>query len=303
MRYYSIDEASARLAHDMMSMSDYKEGSKTAEYRRMVDAAAELAERQKQRTDPMHHEKIDHLLDTYARKLANNMNQASRIGCMCPSILCSGGGNFPIRKKERQNAAMDRNMAEFRKIQGLLDQIRGAGTGGISGDDPNALEKLREKVEALEKRQEMMKAANAAIRVKSAEEGDAKLAQLGYGPDAIRQLRAPDFAGRVGYAPYALSNNNANIRRIRARIAELEMRQTEETPGGWEFEGGEVVVNTKLNRLQIVFEDKPDDDVRGLLKSQGFRWAPSQGAWQRQLTANALYAAKHIPGIAPAAGK
>lgn len=44
MRCYSIDEASARLAHDMMSMSDYKEGSKTAEYRRMVDAAAELAD-------------------------------------------------------------------------------------------------------------------------------------------------------------------------------------------------------------------------------------------------------------------
>lgn len=303
MKYYTIDETAARRAHEMMSMSDYKNGSKTAEYRRMVDAAAELAERQKQRTDPMHHEKIDQLLDTYARKLADNMNQESRMGCMCPSILVSGGGNFPIRKKERQNAAMDRNMAEFRRIQGLLDQIRRAGTGGISGDDPDALEKLRAKLDKLEKRQMMMKAANAAIRMKDTSKGDEKLAQLGYGPDAIRQLREPDFAGRVGYAPYALSNNNANIRRTRERIAELEKRQTEEPPEGWAFGGGNVVVNAEINRLQIIFDGKPGEDMRDTLKSHGFRWAPSQGAWQRQLTANALYAAKHIPGIAPAAGK
>ena len=35
--YYNINEASARQAHNMMSFSDYKEGSKTAEYRRYVD--------------------------------------------------------------------------------------------------------------------------------------------------------------------------------------------------------------------------------------------------------------------------
>lgn len=302
MKYHTIDETTARRAHEMMSMSDYKNGSKTAEYRRMVDAAAELAERQKQRTG-MYHDKIDQLLDAYARKLAENMNQNSRIGCMCPSILISGGGNFPVRKKERQNSAMDRNMAEFRRIQGLLDQIRRAGTGGISGDDPDALEKLRAKLDKLEKRQTMMKAANAAIRMKDTSKGDEKLAQLGYGPDAIRQLREPDFAGRVGYAPYALSNNNANIRRIRERIAELEKRQTEEPPEGWAFGGGNVVVNAEINRLQIIFDGKPGEDMRDALKSNGFRWAPSQGAWQRQLTANALYAAKHIPGIAPAAGK
>lgn len=42
--YYPIDEEGARRAHELMSFRDYKPGSKTAEYRRMVDAAAELAE-------------------------------------------------------------------------------------------------------------------------------------------------------------------------------------------------------------------------------------------------------------------
>ena len=34
----------------------------------MVDKAVEIAKQQKKRVDPMYHEKIDSLVDTYARK-------------------------------------------------------------------------------------------------------------------------------------------------------------------------------------------------------------------------------------------
>lgn len=299
MTYYPINEDAARRAKNMNSFSDYKEGSATASYRKAVDEAAALAERQKARVDPMYHEKIDRLLDLYARKLAENMNAGFSIDARCPSILISGGSNFPVRKKEKQNAARDRNMAEWRRIQGLLDKIRGVGTGGISSDDPQALAKLEAKLAKLEKHQELMKAANAAIRMKDKEKGDKRLAELGYTPEEIAELRAPDFAGRIGYPAYALQNNNANIRRIRERVEELKKRQTEPAPEGWEFDGGRVVVNTNENRLQIIFDGKPDADLRAELKSEGFRWAPSQGAWQRQLTDNAFRAARRIEQIAP----
>jgi len=49
MSYHTINEEAARRANGMTSFRDYKAGSATAEYRRMVDAASELAERQKQR--------------------------------------------------------------------------------------------------------------------------------------------------------------------------------------------------------------------------------------------------------------
>lgn len=298
MSYYTINEEAARRANDMNSFRDYKAGSATAEYRRMVDAATELAERQKQRVDPMYHEKIDRLLEIYCRKLAENMNASYSIEARCPSILISGGGNFPVRKKEKQNAARDRNLEEWNYIQGLLDKIRSVGTGGISSDDPQAVEKLEAKLATLEKHQEMMKAANAAIRMKDPAKGDAKLAELGYTPEDIAKPRAPDFCGRIGYPAYELQNNNANIRRIRGRIAELKKR-TENTPEGWEFDGGRVVVNTAENRLQIIFDGKPDADIRTELKGEGFRWAPSQGAWQRQLTDNAMRAARRLKCIAP----
>ena len=60
--YHKINEDSARRAKEANSFRDYSPGSATAEYRAMVDEARELAERQKQRTDPMYHDKIDSLV-------------------------------------------------------------------------------------------------------------------------------------------------------------------------------------------------------------------------------------------------
>ena len=53
--------------------------------------------------------------------------------------MIAGGSNFPVRKKEKQNAARDSNMQEWQYIQGLLDKIRSTGMGGIRQDDPQAI--------------------------------------------------------------------------------------------------------------------------------------------------------------------
>ena len=233
-------------------------------------------------------------------KLAEVMNRDNEIGTRCPSVMIAGPANFPVRKKEKQVAAWDRNREEWAKVENLLRKIESVGMGGISSDDPDALEKLRRKLESLKKHQELMRAANKAVRLKDTAKGDAKLAELGFSPEDIKKLREPDYCGRVGYPDYELSNNNANIHRIEGRIKELEKRQTEPAPEGWKFDGGEVVMNTAENRLQVLFDEKPDADLRAELKSSGFRWAPSQGAWQRQLNNNAIYAAKLIKAIAPA---
>lgn len=130
MSYYTINEEAARTANDLNSHYTYREGSATASYRRQVDEATELAERQKKRVDPMYHEKIDRLLDLYCRKLAENLNDKYAIAARCPSMLVSGRANFPVQKKKKQNAAEERRLEEWKHIQGLLDKIRSVGTGG-----------------------------------------------------------------------------------------------------------------------------------------------------------------------------
>ena len=299
--YYPINEDSARRAKEMNSFSDYKPGSATEEYRRCVDEAAALAQRQKARVDPMYHEKIDRLLDTYARKLAENMNEGFSIDARVPSILIAGGSNFPVRKKEKQNAARDRNMERWREIQGLLDKIRSTGMGGISADDSQAVAKLESKLASLESSQERMKAVNAYYRKHKTLDGCPDISE-----DVARKLKS-GMAGSWHYEdkPYpswALSNNNAEIRRVKERIASLT-RQKEVGYTGWDFDGGRVEANTADNRLQIFFEDKPDEETHSSLKSNGFRWAPSAGAWQRQLNDNAILAAGRVDCIRPLTGE
>ncbi|EOS39388.1 hypothetical protein C808_01809 [Lachnospiraceae bacterium M18-1] len=299
--YYTINEGTARRANDVNSFSDYKPGSATAEYRQMVDKAVEIGEHQKKRVDPMYHEKIDSLVDTYARKLAENMNSHFSIEARVPSILITGGSNFPVRKKEKQNAARDRNMEEWNDIQGLLDKIRSTGMGGISADDPQAVQKLEAKLEKLQAAQDTMKAVNAYYRKHKTLDGCPNLSA-----ESIEKMKSEmSSQWHIEDKPYpswALSNNNAEIRRVKGRIAELTKKQ-ETAYAGWEFDGGTVEANKEDNRLQIFFEEKPDEKTRETLKENGFRWSPKAGAWQRQLNDNAIYVADRLSCIRPISGK
>ena len=298
--YYSINEGAARRAKEMNSFSDYQPGSATAEYRHYVDKAFALAQEQKKRVDPMYHEKIDSLLDTYARKLAANMNHGYEIDARVPSILIAGGSNFPVRKKEKQNAARDSNMQEWQYIQGLLDKIRSTGMGGIRQDDPQAIPKLQKKLDGLEKAQETMKAVNAYYRKHGTLDGCPHLS-----PENLENLKADMASGwhyeKKPFQSWELSNNNAEIRRVRQRIESLT-RANEVTYVGWEFDGGHVEANRDQGRLQVFFDGKPEADARQQLKEHGFRWAPSVGAWQRLLNDNAYYASDRIACIQPLSG-
>ena len=219
-KYYEISEVSAKRAKDMNSYSDYAPGSATAGYRAMVDEAYVLAEKQKAQVDPMYHDKIDALVDRYARRLAENLNERNAIDARVPSILITGGGNFPVAKKAKQNAARDRNYGEYAEIEKLLDKIRSTGRGGISADDDLAVEKLTKKLEGMESQQTMMKAVNAYYRKHKTLDGCPELTAEQV--EKVKASMSQDWRkDPVPFPSYLLTNNNANIRRVRQRIEEL----------------------------------------------------------------------------------
>ena len=63
------------------------------------------------------------------------------------------------------------------------------------------------------------------------------------------------------------------------------------------FDGGKLILNRETDRLQIVYDQIPDDETRKRLKSSGFRWSPTNRAWQRHLTQNSIRAAERLLGI------
>ena len=78
--------------------------------------------------------------------------------------------------------------------------------------------------------------------------------------------------------------------RMREKLKAVQNRENKEVP----FEGGTLVWNYGEDRLQILFDRIPEDSRRKELKSSGFHWSPRNKAWQRQLTSNALSAAKRV---------
>lgn len=295
-KYYEIDEAAARRAKEANSFYSYVEGSATAAYRREVDRAAEIAERQKSRVSPEYHDRIDGLLDAYARRLAANYNHRYSIDARVPSVMVAGPAKFPVKEKEKQNAARDSNMAEYQEIQGLLDKITSCGMGGVMSDDPAALDKLRAKLKKLEDLQAKMKAANAYYRKHKTLEGCPDLT-TGEIQAISAEMKNSWRSNPVPFEAYELSNNNATIKRTRERIAALEAEAERAAAGGaedYEGKGYTLRENTDICRIQFIFDGKPDDDVRSLLKSHGFKWSPREGAWQRLLNDNARSAAACI---------
>lgn len=293
-KYFHINESSARTAHNMMSMRDYSEGSTTAGYRSEVDKAYDIADKVAEKK-PEEAERAYRLAERYSKKMAEYYNKESSIGMMCPSVMISGAGNFPVKKKERQLAAWERNHEFYQYVQGILAKIENIlyGREIIKSDDERAIEKLEEKLEDMKKLQEDMKAANKALRLKDKEAGNDQLREMGYSEESIEELRKPDYLGRVGYPNFQFSNNNANIHRVEERLKRLKAVK-ERGSSEQEYKTFKVVENTEAMRYQIIFDGKPDAEIRTLLKSNGFKWAPSQGAWQRQITSNGKWALKKV---------
>jgi len=140
-------------------------------------------------------------------------------------------------------------------------------SNSISGDDPEAVLKLKEKLARQEAQREAIKKYNKEAKKNGKEKAPA----------------------------YMLSNLGANIRSVKQRIEKLlelsKMETSEEIIGDIT-----IVKNVEENRVQILFPSKPSKETIEKLKRSGFKWTPSQGAWQRHLSSQAEYLAKSITG-------
>lgn len=298
-----INESTARLAKQMRSFDDYKEGSATASYNAQCAEAAAILEKVKAKcaTDEQR-ERAEYLYNRYCSVLAEAINRDNEIGTRCPSVLICGAGNFPTRKKEKQVAAWDKNMENFRRADHYLDMLKRAHTLAVKSDDPEVLDFLRAKLAGLEEAHALMVSANAYYRKNKTLKGFE-----GIPADTMAWITRPGVylpGGRNGdgsplafynkpFPTYELTNSNANIKRVKQRIETLEAVKVSK-PVEEEHDGYTYRENTEAMRVQFQFDGKPDDETRALLKRNGFRWAPSLGVWQRQLNDNGKYAAHRV---------
>lgn len=195
--------------------------------------------------------------------------------------------------RSKIHSIMGKSVQEMKKAEYYQNKADSVGTGGISSDDPSAVSKLQSKLEKLQKAQELMKQANKLI--KKTPDHNARLAgliELGFSEEKAKDILNPQY-GSIGFASYSLQNNNAEINRLKKRITglqALENRTAKEVEKEL-YKYSECKIE---NRCMFIFDGKPNDEIRQILKSNGFKWSPSRGAWVRQLNANGIYASKRV---------
>ena len=258
---------------DTMTRSDYEERreNRIERFKELADKNAEKAEQ----------------LSDQAHKMADviPLGQPILIGHYSEK----GDRNY----RARISNTFDKAMETHDKSKYYAEKATSAESNtAISSDNPNALDLLKAKLAKCQAFQERAKTINKIIRKKTTDEEKVKeLIGIGLTEYLAKEHLKPDYAGRIGVPAFELTNNNGNMKRIKDRIAALEKESTEITTE--QMIGDITIINSiEENRILITFPGVPDEGIRAMLKADGFRWSPTNKAWQAFRSA-----AWKIPGI------
>ena len=217
---------------------------------------SDYEERRKQRI-----ERYKRLAEKSKEKSSQSMNSnanktLSRIPLGQPILTDHYSAKSHSRLIERVNNNIRKSIEEDKKSKFYSNRAESAENSKvIYSDDSQAIEKLEEKLSRLEDERNAIK-------------------------------------GREHY-DWELINIGAIIRETKKRIErikELENIKFEEKS----FNGGKIVHNKEINRMQFLFDSIPNEDIRKLLKSNGFHWSRKEQAWQREFNQNCIRATERI---------
>lgn len=191
-----INEELARRSKENMSFSDYKEGSATQEYNNHIEEVAKEIEEAKTNMSQDSQIKLDNLLNWYKRAYATWINKHNANGSSHVSQMISGAGNYNMRRHEKFISREGKLWEEYNELKNISDKIDKIVNGDkiIRSSDPNAIEKLKNKLQKAEEEHKGYKEYNIQAR----KEGKEKLSS------------------------YVLQNSNARIKVIKDRIKKLE---------------------------------------------------------------------------------
>ncbi len=203
------------------------------------------------------------------------------------SAMIVGPAKFPSKRDEKMNNSYDNALVEFKEWR---EKALKAIARKIENAKPQAqkLEEAWQKVKLdIDNHFIPSNLYNRMETIANRGEVELMTRAIEYVRELNKTRKRPIFTERHRFfklAEVAQAGRN--------KMAERENQENRE----YKFDGGIVVYNYAENRLQIVYDSKPNADTISTLKRSGFRWSPYFGAWQRQLTSNAKYDAKRITG-------
>lgn len=184
--------------------------------------------------------------------------------------------------RDRIDRTMGRGVEHARKADDMRSRAEGIEAQlerSIYDDDPDAVERLEERLAALEAERERIKAYNASCRkaARTGGTGDLSLLTESERGEVATLARVASYQlGPGGALPsYKLSNLSGNIKRNRDRLATLKARA--ERAQASSDAGGILIEDLAGGYCRVTFAERPEKAVLDALKGAGFRWA--KGSW------------------------
>jgi len=211
-----------------------------------------------------------------------------------------GDRRFRARIHQKRGKAF----ALFDEVKNLERRIESIeNNNSILIDDPEAKSKLENKIELLKISVEKSKAynkilgklktySNALVElekiVKDSERRDEdKKTALFLLKSLSRQYSFYALPPEKIQAYYfSMTNSGAEIRRLEKRLIEIDLKNNTGLEMSFKFSK----VSDDGVYIKIDFDDKPNDEIRGILKSSPLvlKWSSFQGAWIRKKTGQVL---------------
>ena len=221
-------------------------------------------------------EQVEKIVKKMDKLAAEYLTAQSR----CISSMITGPARFPVAKAESANKrAYEKGQAYDYFLRNYMKIIDRWTRPKETQTDKKTL--WIEKIERLKKRQLAMKGANKIIRDEKLDNlaKIERIKELGLEEKEAREVVLGDFLGRKGFAPYKLSLNLAEIKRLEGQVKTID--RLAEKLDGFDFDGGKVEFDAEDIRWNIIFNVKPDEETRTRLKRNGFKWSPTRTAWTR----------------------
>ena len=244
-------------------------------------------------------EKQEEYIAAYKQKFSALLGSLSN----CASTMITGTANFNHKRNEKANRSYENRYSDFQEWRNRFISI---------------MQRMRKAARPEEEKQEeawnrlIRDIAGSAKTIHEIDTGKARgynralfvssiLSKVStfanHGEVEIVQ-RAVNFITEYNFSvkkPVITARNKFfQLPEIAQRIREKLQVVKEQESKEMKFEGGTLVWNYEEDRLQILFDEIPEERKRKELKSSGFHWSPRNKTWQRQLTSNAIYAAKRV---------
>lgn len=237
-------------------------------------------------------------LTTYKSKYESKLKSWLYSQSNCVSAMIAGPSNFPVRQMQKRNQWADNHFNKFREWRKkVLNSYDNRSKKAKIEEAGGELAIAKNKLVGMEQYQENMKKINAAFRLFKTNPANFEKLNL---TEKEKEFII-NYQPKVSYEVYPFqrwqfTNNLANIKRLKERIAELEKKEADsKTPEKkFPFKGGFVLINFSADRVQIFHDKKPDRERLEKLRKAAFLWSPTNKCHQRKLTNNAQQAAREL---------